>query len=132
MKDTKKKTCIGCAILERDKNKLLAENKELKIELQEMRVKFYGRKKKKKKTAEAIKSEPKKKGAPIGHPAWRRAVPKHIDEIQEVNPQKCHKCGSHDLELTRLPADEHIQEDIVRPKRKVTKFIKNIFKCKKW
>ena len=77
------------------------------------------------------KVEPKKKGAPIGHPAWHRPKPDHIDETQEVNPQKCDKCGSHDLEPTTLPADEHIQEDIVRPKQKVVKFIKNIFKCKK-
>lgn len=131
MKEKKKNNCVGCAILRRELKKVLAENKELKTELEEMRAKFYGRRRKKKKADETPKAEPKKKGAPAGHPGWSRPKPNHIDETQEVVAPKCHCCGSDDLEETTLPADEHIQEDIVRPKRKVVKFIKKIFKCRK-
>jgi len=122
-----KKHC-KCA---RTLKKVLRENKELRIQNGELARKYYGRKKKKNKKDEiGIKTEPKKKGAPFGHPGWYRKIPEHIDKVEMLIPDKCHRCGSHRLEPTKFRHDEHIQEDIILPKRIVKKFVRPIFKCK--
>lgn len=62
----------------------------------------------------------KKRGAPLGHPPWRRAQPKHIDRTVEVPaPTQCPHC--HCPELRALGAlRHHLQEDIVLQPRTVT------------
>jgi len=66
---------------------------------------------------------PKKRGAPKGHPPWRRRRPDHVDKITAVDPPDiCPHCGCEHLD----PSDEikeHLQEDIVlQPKTFVTNF----------
>ena len=119
-----KKHCPCCRNLER-------ENKELKLQLQELRDKYYGRKTKKKQEELRTAAAPKKKGAPFGHPGWSRKKPDHIDETEIITPTHCRHCGSADLESTGITDEEHIQEDIVLPKRVVKKFIKKVLRCRK-
>jgi len=66
----------------------------------------------------------KKRGAPVGHPGWVRAIPAHIDRIVPVPaPEVCPHCGSKDL-MPEQAMHEHIQEDVVvKPRTVVTKFV---------
>jgi transposase len=127
------KHCACAKTLKQENKKLKKENEELKIQLKEFRDKYYGRRKKKKRVEEKQKEkkQKKKKGPPFGHKPWRRPVPENVDATEIVIPTVCDKCAGHDLEPSGLPPEEHIQEDIVRPKRKVTKFVHEIYKCKK-
>jgi len=66
---------------------------------------------------------PKKRGAPLGHPPWRRRKVDHVDKITPVPPpETCPHCGCEHLD----PSDEikeHLQEDIVlQPRTMVTNF----------
>jgi len=68
--------------------------------------------------------ERKKRGAPKGHPGWRRCEPNHIDRTVEVSaPQVCPHCAC--AHLTAIDdIKEHVQEDIVlEPKTFVTKYL---------
>ncbi len=113
--------------LKKENNLLKEKVKELTTQIDILRRTLYGKKKKK----TQVKPEPKKKGAPFGHKGVTRPKPEHIDEEIKIIPQACPCCGSRELEITNLSADEHIQEDIVLPKRKVTKYVKPVFKCRK-
>ena len=66
---------------------------------------------------------PKKRGAPKGHPPWRRRKLDHVDKVTPVAaPEICPHCGCEHLD----PSDEikeHLQEDIVlQPRTLVTNF----------
>lgn len=120
---------LECTLLDKDKEieHLRGENVLLKIELKSVRAKLYGRKTKKEdlEEQEAVK---KKRGAPVGHPGWYREVPERADEVIEVYPEKCPHCGNtelNDLEKT----EEHIQEDIIFPKLKVTRYVHHFKYC---
>lgn len=119
-----KKHCPCCRALER-------ENKELKLQLKELREKYYGRKRKKEREKLEFAAAAKKKGARFGHPGWFRKKPDHIDEIETIVPCRCGLCGSTDLEPTTIPDEEHLQEDIVLPKRVVKKFVRKVLRCQK-
>jgi hypothetical protein len=55
----------------------------------------------------------KKRGAPQGHPPWRRREPDHIDQTVEVPaPQVCPRCACDELSSCS-EVYEHVQEDIV-------------------
>jgi hypothetical protein len=65
----------------------------------------------------------KKRGAPAGHPGWRRRQPDHIDETVPVPaPLTCPRCQCADL--SSCPdVYEHIQEDIVLvPRTRVVRY----------
>ncbi len=124
------KKCPGesCPI----KQKLDAQAAEiyfLKQELAELRAKMYGRKYKK--TKDEVKedlSEPKKRGAPKGHPGWHRKKPEQIDEVIEVKSSCCPHCGNKHITPCR-EVEEHIQEDIVLPMVKATLYRKQTYYC---
>lgn len=116
--------CPRCDVLER-------ENKELKLQLKELRDKYYGRKKKQNKEKFEAKNNPKKKGAPKGHPGWFREKPDHVDAVEIIRPCRCDICGSSDLEETTIEDEGHIQEDICLPKRVVKKFVHKVLRCRK-
>ncbi len=113
--------------LKKENNLLKEKVKELTAQIDILRKTLYGKKKKK----AQIEQEPKKKGAPFGHKGITRSKPGYIDEEIKTIPEICPCCGSRELEITNISPDEHIQEDIVLPKRKVTKYIKPVFKCRK-
>jgi len=111
---------------------LQAENSLLKQELAELRAKMYGRKRKKEKTdpEEKEPAEPKKRGAPAGHPGWYRPRPEKIDKIIEVKLTSCPVCGSKELsECAEI--EKHIQQDIVIPRMETTQYNKHHFYCAK-
>lgn len=80
----------------------------------------------------ATGGEPKKRGAPVGHPAWKRPVPAHINRTVRVPaPERCPHCRSDGLRPTG-GIDEHIQEDIVvKPSTVVTRYLHDLAYCPK-
>ncbi len=81
-----------------------------------------------------IPENPKKRGAPFGHPGHFRKRPEGIDEYVDVRLEKCPDCGSEDLSPCRHTT-EHVQEDIESGKVKATCFIHYYswcFVCKKF
>jgi len=66
----------------------------------------------------------RKRGAPVGHPPWRRREPDHIDEVVKVPaPKTCPRCQCEDLS-PHFEIYEHTQEDVVLvPRTWVTHFV---------
>jgi len=71
-----------------------------------------------------VRARARKRGAPQGHPPWRRREPEHIDQTMEVPaPAACPRCQCGKL-LPHAETYEHIQEDIVLvPRTYVTRFV---------
>jgi transposase len=73
---------------------------------------------------------PRKRGAPVGHPHWRRPAPETFDRTVEVPaPSQCPYCDSANLrELQSMR--EHWQEDIVLvPRLRATLFVHREAHC---
>jgi transposase len=108
------------------------ENAELRAKYQALHRKQFKPNRKQDETESGQKAsgssststKPKKRGAPVGHPAWTRPVPSRIDLIVPVpSPSVCPHCGSHDL-TPEGTFHEHIQEDIVvKPQTITTKYV---------
>jgi transposase len=66
----------------------------------------------------------RKRGAPVGHPPWRRREPDHVDQTVRVPaPQTCPRCQCQDLS-PHAEVYEHLQEDLVLvPRTRVTRFV---------
>jgi len=121
------------------------ENRALKSQLEEYRKKFFKKnkvkpedeqkcskffKKNKVKPEDEQKcSRPKKRGAPIGHPGSTRRKPEHIDEHVDVTLKRCPDCGGANLSRCKRHED-HYQEDIVLPQKKVTRYRHHLYYCK--
>jgi len=78
-------------------------------------------------TPQAPSPEPgqaRKRGAPKGHPPWRRREPDHVDQVVSVPaPKACPRCQCKYLSPTP-DLYEHVQEDIVLvPRTRVVRFI---------
>ena len=108
------------------------ENQQLKAQLAALhRSQFKGRRHPvvpKHPDAPAVQG--KKRGAPIGHPAWQRHKPEGIDQIVTVPaPNCCPLCqGSNLTPVSQI--HEHIQEDIVlEPRVTVTCFVHQQAHC---
>lgn len=71
-----------------------------------------------------IKVTARRRGAPVGHPGWRRRAPDHVDQFIDVAaPEVCPHCQCSDLEACP-DLHEHVQEDIVlMPRTRVTKYV---------
>lgn len=71
-----------------------------------------------------IKVKAKRRGAPVGHPGWRRKEPDHIDRTVNVPaPTICPHC-EHGQLLPSVEVYKHLQEDIVLvPRTRVTQFV---------
>jgi hypothetical protein len=74
--------------------------------------------------ATPVKVKARRRGAPVGHPGWRRPEPDHVDQVINVPaPLVCPHCQSDKL----LPCGQmhkHLQEDIVLvPRTRVTQFM---------
>lgn len=135
----KKDTAINPECCECPKLKaLLADNEQLKsekalleYELKQMRDKWFS--KKKKVEEKSVSKKPKKLGAPLGHPGWFRNIPEQVDVVEEVELEGCPICGNKNLNECQ-EIEEHIQEDIILPQLKVTKYRRHHYwcgKCKK-
>lgn len=80
---------------------------------------------------EAAPGKARKRGAPVGHPPWRRRELGPVDRVMDVPPPvQCPHCQGHDLE----PCPEvypHVQEDLVLPPRgAVTRFVHQQVYCR--
>jgi len=66
----------------------------------------------------------RKRGAPKGHPPWRRREPDHVDEVVKVPaPKTCPRCECEDLS-PHFEIYEHTQEDVVLvPRTWATRFV---------
>jgi transposase len=66
----------------------------------------------------------RRRGAPKGHPPWRRRDPDHVDRTVPVPaPQVCPRCQCKNLS-SHPEVYEHVQEDIVLlPRTRVTRFV---------
>ena len=69
-------------------------------------------------------AQPRKRGAPVGHPAWRRRTLAQVDQVVPVPaPGQCPHCQGRDLQPSR-EIYEHLQEDLVlRPQVHAKKFV---------
>jgi transposase len=68
-------------------------------------------------------TRPRKRGAPRGHPPWRRREPDHLDQVVPVlAPESCPHCACKNL-VPSCELYEHVQEDIVLvPRTRVVRF----------
>jgi hypothetical protein len=103
------------------------ENAELRAKYQALHRKQFKPNRKQNEAASGLEStsaKPKKRGAPVGHPAWTRPIPTRIDRTVPVPaPVVCPHCGSNEL-TPEGTFHEHIQEDIViKPQTVVTKYL---------
>jgi hypothetical protein len=71
---------------------------------------------------------PKKRGAPIGHPGWFRGNPEQIDKTVDVYLDVCPFCGSEDISPCNHTT-EHIQEDLEDGKLTATCFVHCYYWC---
>ncbi len=59
-------------------------------------------------------ADPKKRGAPVGHPGWYRPTPAEYDWMINVSaPGRCPHCHGHVHVCAALDPDEHLQEDVI-------------------
>ena len=104
---------------------LQLENQQLKAQLHALHCsQFKGRQPADSPATEGPAQLRKKRGAPVGHPPWRRPRPKHIDQVVAVPaPQNCPHCQRAGLQLVP-ERHEHVQEDIVlEPRTRATKYL---------
>ena len=112
-------------------DELERENDQLKARLKALHQRQFKAGKKKPAVQQAdrrasrpeAEAPPKKRGAPAGHPGWRRRKPDHVDKVVPVAaPEICPHCGCEHLDASD-EITEHLQEDIVlQPKTFVTSF----------
>lgn len=119
---------LEAVVLEKDEQIGRLEGKAalLEYDLKQMREKWFRRKKKKKE--EALGTPPRKRGAPVGHKGWFRRKPVRIDVTEEVRLSRCPGCGSADIREC-AGVEDHIQEDIVVPQVKVTRYRHRRYWC---
>jgi len=112
---------------ERDKvSRLLDENRQLKEQVEQLKLELKverqnkfatsASKNKPDEPASANKddTQPKKRGAPAGHPGWFRPTPTQYDRLIEVDaPNRCPHCGGSVHRFPNVDATDHLQEDVV-------------------
>jgi transposase len=118
--------------LNKENDELTARIKELEARLlQQHRMKFKRNSKPASPVAgSAPGDKPRKRGAPVGHPPWRRPAPGRVDRTVKVPPPcVCPHCAAGGLEPSER---EHVQlqEDIVlQPRTVVTEYIHQTAWC---
>lgn len=116
---------------------LVAENESLKHEVERLKLELKLERQNKfatnrQRQADAVQDEapesaseaqPRKRGAPIGHPGWFRPTPTEYDALVEVAPPTaCPDCGGPVSVYTSQEPTDHFQEDLVTGRRHVTLF----------
>jgi transposase len=96
------------------------ENQQLQAQLQALHRRQFKGRRSPAPAPQNASPPPHKRGAPVGHPPWQRARPKHIDQVVRVPaPPRCPRCQHPNLQpLAAL--HEHVQEDIVLEPRTLT------------
>jgi transposase len=116
---------------------LVAENEALKREIERLKLelklerqtKFATNRQRQAGAAESkplespSEAQPRKRGAPVGHPGWFRPTPTEYDALVEVAaPADCPHCGGPASVYTSQDPSDHLQEDLVAGRRHVTLF----------
>ncbi|MFA5034122.1 MAG: IS66 family transposase [bacterium] len=114
--------------LKEENTQLREENRLLKLQIEELRQKFFKKNTPKPEDDDKTPHLPRKRGAPEGHPGKTRPVPDHFDEHVDVKLSQCPECGCHSLSECKRHED-HYQEDIVLPQVKVTRFRHHFYWC---
>lgn len=107
-----------------DSREVELQNQQLRAQLHALhRRQFKGRRPAPAPASECPSAQRKKRGAPVGHPPWRRAKPTRIDRMVAVPaPRTCPDCHAAKLQPVQEVHD-HLQEDIVlEPRTLVTCF----------
>ncbi len=108
-------------------SKLVEENQRLEQELEQVKLelkierqnKFATNQQKEEAGADATEEtttskEPKKRGAPVGHPGWFRPTPTHYDwAVDVLAPRRCPCCRGPVTVDDAIEPDQHLQEDIL-------------------
>ncbi|MCA9147268.1 MAG: transposase [Planctomycetales bacterium] len=110
-------------------SRLVEENQQLRQELEQAKLelklerqnRFATNEQKEGNSADDAPSEesvtapePKKRGAPAGHPGWFRPTPTRYDWLIEVPaPCRCPHCHGKVTSQAGLPPVDHLQEDII-------------------
>jgi transposase len=129
---------------------LVAENEALKREVERLKLELKLERQTKfatnsqrqahavedKSTESPSQAEPRKRGAPVGHPGWFRPTPTEYDALIEVAvPANCPHCGGPVSVYTSQEPIDHLQEDLVDGHRHVTLFRHPEARCRtcrKW
>lgn len=111
-------------------NALEEQNRLLKLQLEEYRQKFFKKNKDKDRDNDDKRlRQPKKRGAPKGHPGTTRRKPDRVDEHVDVRLKQCPECGGKHLSACQR-VEDHYQEDIIIPRTKVTRFRHHFYWCR--
>jgi hypothetical protein len=77
-------------------------------------------------------AEPRKRGAPVGHPGWFRATPTEFHQTIEVAaPERCPHCDGQVRCLPHAEPDEHVQEDVVQNVYQVVCYRHAVARCQR-
>jgi hypothetical protein len=116
---------------------LVAENEALKREIERLKLelklerqtKFATNRQRQADAAQTRpvetpgEAQPRKPGAPVGHPGWFRPTPTAYDALVEVAaPTACPHCGGPVSVYTSQDPTDHLQEDLVAGRPHVTLF----------
>jgi transposase len=111
--------------------RLLAENQKLYAQLEQLKLELKVERQSKFATSASEEQEepqpadapppdtlpegqPKKRGAPVGHPGWFRPTPTEYDQLIPVDaPARCPHCGGQVHLFPNVDPDDHWQEDVV-------------------
>lgn len=121
---------LGQLEAERARNaKLVEENAQLRDQLDQVKLELKVERQNKFATSASKDSEepepsatpdargdvePKKRGAPVGHPGWFRPTPTEFDQQIDVDaPGRCPHCGGLVHLFPNVDPGEHWQEDVV-------------------
>lgn len=130
-------------------NKLVQENEELKQQIEQLKLQLNLERQNKFATNQQLQEEdteedgaavtpeasqhaqPRKRGAPVGHPGWFRPTPTEYDLLVEVAaPTCCPHCGGPVSVYDSQGPSDHLQEDIVGGQYHVTLFRHPCARCR--
>lgn len=131
-------------------SKLLAEIEALRKELEQVKLELRLERQRKFRTgceerhegqAESVENppgeptpgpaQPRKRGAPVGHPGWYRATPAEFDQTIDVAaPRHCPHCGGEVRSFPNVEPTKHVQEDVVERVYQVVCYRHCVARCR--
>jgi transposase len=118
----------GCHVLLLLSQSRIEENEQLKAQNEQLKLELKVERQSKLATSASEESEeaetpvgadtsddePKKRGAPVGHPGWFRPTPTEYDQLIPVDgPARCPHCHDDVHLFPNVDPYDHLQEDVV-------------------
>lgn len=76
------------------------------------------------------KKKPRKRGAPTGHPPWRRRTPNHVDRsVQVPAPSVCPHCEESGLAAVEATHVQRQEDIVLQPRTVVTQYVHQLAYC---